>query len=84
MFLTYVIWRMWINRQLVRAKPYILIYAIPFWIFYAVWIGLQLSELTWTAAIGLLVGWNIWRLPLLYVCLRYETAFGAEKIVRVD
>ena len=75
MFLTYVIWRMWMNRQLVRAKPYILIYAVPFWIFYATWIGLQLSELTWTAAIGLLVGWNIWRLPLLYICLRYETAF---------
>jgi hypothetical protein len=120
MFLSYLVFRMWVNRQLVRAKPYVsfstlerearerlslflslntymhtyahihsfvsihnnnnkhrytLIYAVPYWIFLSTWIGLQLSEKTWTAAIGLLVVWNVVRLPLLYYCLRRETAF---------
>jgi len=74
-FLLYLLGRMFLSRQLIRAKPYILLYALPYCIFLATWAGLQLSEKTWIASIVLLISWNLIRLPLIYYCLRRETAF---------
>ena len=78
MLVLYVLVRLWRNRFYIDSKRHVLMYAIPFCLYY-IYLASSFSLQAWgfeSYAFWIVVcAWSILRLPIIYYCLWAETQF---------